>query len=149
MKSVLLLVPAALLTAVVGLGQAQPPPQPPKAQPQPQPRQVQQQSQPGLVQQQAQPQVYGRGRGGLPWAWNDRNRDGICDLTGQPVGQGRPVGFGLGRGRGPCGQGLGRGVAAGWGRGGGGWWGRGYRAAPAPVQPPVQTTPAQPQSPQQ
>ena len=38
-------------------------------------------------------QSYGRGRGGAPFAWNDRNGDGICDLTGQPVGQGRPMGF--------------------------------------------------------
>jgi hypothetical protein len=106
---------------------------------------VQQQAQPGPAQQQAQPQIYGRGRGGLPWAWNDRNRDGICDLTGQPVGQGWPVG--LGRGRGPCGRGLARGFA-GRGRGGGWWWGRGYPVAPAPVQPPAQTPPAQPQSPQ-
>jgi len=50
-------------------------------------------SQPG--QNQA-PQL-GRGRGGAPFAWNDQNRDGMCDLTGQPVGQ-RPVGYGRGRG---------------------------------------------------
>jgi len=49
--------------------------------------------------QQAQDQtpVMGRGRRGAPFAWNDRNRDGICDLTGQPAGQ-RPIGFGRGRG---------------------------------------------------
>jgi hypothetical protein len=53
---------------------------------------------PGQAQQQVQPGVaYGRGRGGLPWAWNDRNRDGICDPTGRPVGEGRPIGFGRGR----------------------------------------------------
>lgn len=44
------------------------------------------------------PTLYGRGRGGVPYAWNDRNMDGICDLTGQSVGQ-RPIGFGGGRGR--------------------------------------------------
>jgi len=76
----------------------------------------------------ATPQVMGRGRGGAPFAWNDRNKDGICDLTGQPVGQGRPIGFGRGRGRGAG--------AAGWGRG----MGRGWRAAP-----PAQTPPPQPQ----
>ena len=43
------------------------------------------------------PAFYGRGRGGVPFAWNDLNNDGICDLTGQPVGQ-RPIGFGGGRG---------------------------------------------------
>ena len=49
--------------------------------------------------QKDQPQVfYGRGRGGVPFAWNDMNGDGICDLTGQPVGQ-RPIGFGRGQGR--------------------------------------------------
>jgi hypothetical protein len=48
---------------------------------------------------QSQQQVlYGRGRGGIPFAWNDLNRDGICDLTGQPVGQ-HPIGFGRGQGR--------------------------------------------------
>lgn len=135
MKSALLLVLAALLAAVVVFSQAQPASQPPNGQTQVQPRQV---------QQPAQPQIYGRGRGGLPWAWNDRNRDGICDLTGQPVGQGRSVGFGMGRGRGPCGRGLGRGFA-GWGRGGGWWRGQGWGA----TQPPVQPAPAQPQTPQQ
>jgi hypothetical protein len=49
-------------------------------------------------QQQDPPVIYGRGRGGVPFAWNDANRDGICDLTGQPIGQ-RPIGFGGGRGR--------------------------------------------------
>ena len=43
--------------------------------------------------------VYGRGRGGAPFAWNDQNKDGICDVTGKPVGQGRTIGFGGGRGR--------------------------------------------------
>jgi hypothetical protein len=116
-------------------------------------------------------QVMGRGRGGAPFAWNDRNRDGICDITGRPVGEGRPIGFGRGRGGGGGfawgdrdGDGIcdftgrpvgwGRGVAArgggrgrcfaAWGRGGGWGWGRGYPAAPAPVQPPPQATPSQP-----
>ncbi len=67
------------------------------------------------------PTLYGRGRGGVPYAWNDVNRDGICDLTGQPVGQ-RPIAFGGGMG-----LGRGRGLVGGWGRGagrgrGGRWW---------------------------
>jgi len=49
-------------------------------------------------QDKAETQLLGRGRGGDPFAWNDRNKDGICDLTGQPVGQGRPIGYGRGRG---------------------------------------------------
>jgi hypothetical protein len=100
-------------------------------------------------QNQAETQLLGRGRGGAPFAWNDRDRDGICDLTGQPVGQGRPIGYGGGRGRGrggaplawndrdgdgicdltgrpvgqgrPSGFGRGRGFAG--GRGGGRWFG--------------------------
>jgi len=60
--------------------------------------------------------LYGRGRGGVPYAWNDRNQDGVCDLTGQPVGQ-RPIAFGGGRG-----IGNGRGLGSGRGRGGGRWW---------------------------
>jgi hypothetical protein len=54
--------------------------------------------------------VMGRGRGGAPYAWNDRNKDGICDVTGQPVGQGR----GMCAMR--CGR-RGRAVNGGWGRG--------------------------------
>ncbi len=43
----------------------------------------------------------GRGRGGAPYAWNDKDKDGICDITGQPVSQGRGAGMaGQGRGRG-------------------------------------------------
>ncbi len=38
---------------------------------------------------QPNPQVQGRGRGGAPYAWGDRNGDGMCDFTGMPVGQGR------------------------------------------------------------
>jgi hypothetical protein len=84
-----------------------------------------------MAQQAATPQtqVMGRGRGGAPYAWNDKDKDGICDLTGQPVGQGRSAGFARG---GWCGRG--RAGAAGWGRG----TGRGYRmqqqqTAPAPT----------------
>ena len=45
-----------------------------------------------------------QGRGGPPLAWNDKDKDGICDITGQPVGQ--MIGPGpagaqmMGRGRG-------------------------------------------------
>ena len=73
-------------------------------------------------------QVMGRGRGGAPYAWNDKNKDGICDLTGRPVGQGQAVGAMRGCRRG-------RGAGAGWGRG----MGRGFgvqqqQTAPAPTQ---------------
>jgi hypothetical protein len=60
----------------------------------------------------------GRGRGGAPYAWNDKNKDGICDLTGQAVGQrqGRGVmGMRGGRGRGFAGS-SGRGFGRGMGR---------------------------------
>jgi hypothetical protein len=59
-------------------------------------------------------QAPGRGRGGAPHAWNDKDKDGICDLTGKPVGQGRGAGFARGGRRGPCGRGMarGRGFAA-------------------------------------
>lgn len=58
-----------------------------------------------VAQTAAQPdsQVMGRGRGGAPYAWNDKDKDGICDITGQPVGQARGAvmaGQGMGRGRG-------------------------------------------------
>jgi len=92
--------------------------------------------------------MMGQGRGGAPFAWNDRDKDGICDLTGQPIGQvigrgrgtpGRmtaiqnavppgavgaqaPYGY-WGRG---WGRGLGRGAA--WGRGMGRGMGRGWAA---------------------
>ncbi len=58
------------------------------------------------------PQVMGRGRGGAPYAWNDKNKDGICDLTGQPVGQGR--GMGMRGARAGRGGGPGRGRGGGW-----------------------------------
>lgn len=35
----------------------------------------------------------GRGRGGAPYAWCDKDKDGICDVTGKPVGQGREAAF--------------------------------------------------------
>lgn len=101
MKSTLLILAVVVSLTVLGFMQAQTPTQ-------------------------AQPQVYGRGRGGAPFAWNDKNKDGICDMTGQRVGQGRPGGFnrGVGRGRG----------ARGWWRGG--EWGRGRAMrGTAPVQP--------------
>jgi hypothetical protein len=76
-------------------------------------------------------QVMGRGRGGAPYAWNDKNKDGLCDLTGAPVGQGRGAG-GMRAGR------RGRGANAGWGRGmGRAAWSQQQaqpQAAPAPVQ---------------
>lgn len=106
--------------------------------------------------------VLGRGRGGAPFAWNDKDKDGICDVTGRPVSEGRPVGFGRGRGRGGAnafgdrnrdgvcdftGRPVGRGrnaSAGGWG--GRGWGRRAWSAAAAvPVQPqnPTARTPAQ------
>lgn len=84
-----------------------------------------------LMAQNAPPssnQGMGRGRGGAPYAWNDKNKDGICDLTGAPVGQGR------GTGAMRCGR-RGRGVNTGWGRGmGRGYWVQRQQAAPAPAQ---------------
>jgi len=88
-----------------------------------------------------------QGRGGKPLAWNDKDKDGICDITNKPVGQnpgqgrqfatGQPMGQGRGgapfawgdkdkdgicdyTGR-PVGQFAGRGRAA----VNGGWAGRG------------------------
>ena len=55
-------------------------------------------------------QVMGRGRGGAPYAWNDKNKDGICDLTGKRVGQGRALGARGGRRAGGAGAGWGRGM---------------------------------------
>lgn len=44
--------------------------------------------------------------GGAPRAWGDKDKDGKCDITGQPVGQGRGQGRMTGQGRrgGGCGQ---------------------------------------------
>ncbi len=60
-------------------------------------------------------QTQGLGRGGAPLAWCDKNKDGICDITGKPVGQGRAQGARAARG-GSQGRGCGR--AAGAPRGG-------------------------------
>lgn len=94
---------------------------------------------PGAVQQQDQQVICGRGRGGVPCAWNDRDKDGICDLTGRPVGQGRPLGFGGGRRGGRGGAAWGGGWGAGRGRGfaarGGGWWRSQVAQPPQQVQP--------------
>jgi hypothetical protein len=160
MKNAIWVVPAVLFTFAAA--QTQPTPQTQQQTPA-----TQQSVQPvPATQPQAQPQVYGRGRGGQPWAWNDRDKDGICDLTGRPVGQGRAVGgggWGDRDGDGICDftgrpVGWGRGAAAwggGWGRGGGrgfaacgrgrGWWWRsGYATPPTAVQPPASAAPATP-----
>jgi hypothetical protein len=87
-------------------------------------------------------QVMGRGRGGAPYAWNDKNKDGICDLTGAPVGQGRGVCCGGGHARamnGGWGRGRGYGVGSGRGRG----MGRAYWMQQQQQQQPA--TPAQKQ----
>ena len=89
----------------------------------------------GQTRSPATPQVLGRGRGGAPYAWNDKNKDGICDITGKPVGQGR----GAALARSGCRDRSGRGP--GWGRGGRGrgrGMGRGY------TPPGAQTAPTQP-----
>jgi len=75
-------------------------------------------------------QVMGRGRGGAPYAWNDKNKDGICDLTGAPVGQG-PCGAGMRRGR------RGRWAGGGWGRGMGRGFGFQQRQQQQPTQAPA------------
>ncbi len=73
-------------------------------------------------------QVMGRGRGGAPYASNDKDKDGKCDLTGAPVGQGhgaRAMRCGR-RGRGmraACGRVMGRGFGA-----------QQPQSAPAPAQ---------------
>lgn len=85
MRQIWLAMLVMLLAATTAAAQSAPPAQAPQAQAQAQ------------VQAQDQTQLMGRGRGGAPFAWNDRNRAGICDLTGQAVGQ-RPIGFGRGRG---------------------------------------------------
>ena len=76
---------------------------------------------------QPSPQVQGPGRGGAPYAWCDRNGDGICDVTGRPVGQGR--GQMMSRGmRGQQGGGMGRGM------------GRGMRGMSCPYRQSAQST---------
>jgi hypothetical protein len=84
----------------------------------------------------------GQGRGGAPFAWGDKNKDGICDVTGRPVGQGRAARAAQAPGR------AGGRMAMRGGRGG--RWGccapgtgmaRGWRAPqPAPA-PPAQPAP--------
>jgi hypothetical protein len=48
----------------------------------------------------------GQNQGGPgPHAWGDKNKDGKCDVTGQPVGQGRGQGMrAMGRAGGGCGR---------------------------------------------
>jgi hypothetical protein len=59
-------------------------------------------------------QPMGRGRGGAPYAWNDKDKDGICDITGKPVGQGRGQCGMRARGRrGCCAGTMGRGFRGG------------------------------------
>ena len=84
------------------------------------------------AQQQTPPvqgQAQGRGRGLAPRAFGDRDKDGKCDVTGRPVGQGRAQMMQGKRGR------MGGRVA---GRMGG-RAGMGFRGqtnqAPAPAQP--------------
>lgn len=85
-----------------------------------------------LLGQNANPpggQQMGRGRGGAPFAWNDKNKDGVCDITGQPAGQGRGMGAmrgGRGRGAAAFGRGMGRGM------------GRGFRAQQQAAPPAAQ-----------
>ena len=88
----------------------------------------------GQAQNPATPQM-GRGRGGAPYAWNDKNKDGICDITGKPVGQGRGAAFG----RGGCRCGAGRRCGA-----GGGGMRRGMWCGACPPAG-AQTAPSQPQ----
>ena len=71
-----------------------------------------------------------QGRGGPPLAWNDADKDGVCDITGEPVGQQLGSGRMAVQGRRSAvvrGGGMGRGGGA-WGRGGGAM-GRGGRGA--------------------
>lgn len=77
-------------------------------------------------------QTMGRGRGGAPCAWNDKNKDGICDVTGKAVGQrqGRSARGMRGRGRAFAG-GAGRGFGRGMGRGMGFFANQQSNAAPA------------------
>ena len=43
-----------------------------------------------------------QGRGGEPRAFGDKDKDGICDVTGKPVGQGRMAAKGEGQMKGQC-----------------------------------------------
>lgn len=71
-------------------------------------------------------QNMGRGRGGAPFAWNDRNKDGVCDLTGQAVGAVRSHKAMRGGRRGWGGAAMGRGFGA-------GFQGRQQQTPPAPA----------------
>lgn len=67
----------------------------------------------GQATNQTPPQVQSQGRGGALHAWGDKNKDGICDVTGKAVGQGRRAMAGRGRmaGKGmAAGRGQGRGM---------------------------------------
>lgn len=63
-----------------------------------------------------QPQT-GQGRGGAPHAWNDKDKNGICDHTGRKVGEGkgRMMAHSGRRGRGMagCARAMGHGHGAG------------------------------------
>jgi hypothetical protein len=50
----------------------------------------------GQAPKASEAETKGRGRGGAPHAWCGKDKDGKCDLSGNPVGQGQ----GQGRGRG-------------------------------------------------
>jgi hypothetical protein len=56
-----------------------------------------------------------QGRGGEPLAFQDKDKDGICDVTGKPVGQGRAAMLAAGQ---QGGQGMGMGCRPGRGRAG-------------------------------
>jgi len=80
-----------------------------------------------------------------PNAWCDRNGDGICDVTGMPVGQGRGQMMSPGMGRGMSrgmGAGMGRGMGAGMGRGMGAAMACPYRQSAQSVAPSAQPAPA-------
>ena len=66
----------------------------------------------GQSTNQPRPQPRGQGRGGAPYAWGDRNGDGVCDFTGNPVGQGRGPMMSPGW-RGRPSRGMGRGMGRG------------------------------------
>ena len=67
------------------------------------------------AQNAGQPAPQAQGPGSTPHAWCDRNGDGICDVTGMPVGQGRGQMMSHGVG-GQQGRGMGRGMGPGMGR---------------------------------
>ena len=64
------------------------------------------------AQNAGQPAPQAQGPGSTPHAWCDRNGDGICDVTGMPVGQGRGQMMSHGAG-GQQGRGMGRGTGRG------------------------------------